>query len=143
FFFSSRRRHTRFSRDWSSDVCSSDLSFASPSIVKTPEPSQDTASVVQDFTARPSTCTMQAPHWLVSQPTCVPVRRRYSRRNWTRSVRGSMSADTLLPFTVIVTWVMHFLPHVSLKGFCSETEKARQQRHSLRAGHAQLMPRQP
>src|SRR5690606_39706165 len=25
FFCSSRRRHTRFSRDWSSDVCSSDL----------------------------------------------------------------------------------------------------------------------
>src|SRR5690606_39703617 len=25
FFFSSRRRHTSFSRDWSSDVCSSDL----------------------------------------------------------------------------------------------------------------------
>src|SRR5690606_31910458 len=28
--FSSRRRHTRFSRDWSSDVCSSDLDFYSP-----------------------------------------------------------------------------------------------------------------
>src|SRR5690606_39517005 len=28
FFFSSRRRHTRFSRDWSSDVCSSDLAGA-------------------------------------------------------------------------------------------------------------------
>src|SRR2546429_2583403 len=28
FFFSSRRRHTRCSRDWSSDVCSSDLSVA-------------------------------------------------------------------------------------------------------------------
>src|SRR5690606_39484640 len=25
FFFSSRRRHTIFSRDWSSDVCSSDV----------------------------------------------------------------------------------------------------------------------
>src|SRR2546430_2817521 len=25
FFFSSRRRHTRFDCDWSSDVCSSDL----------------------------------------------------------------------------------------------------------------------
>src|SRR5215813_14485896 len=25
FFFSSRRRHTRCGRDWSSDVCSSDL----------------------------------------------------------------------------------------------------------------------
>src|SRR5690625_1882349 len=29
FFFSSRRRHTRWPRDWSSDVCSSDL----PSVV--------------------------------------------------------------------------------------------------------------
>src|SRR5690606_41083287 len=28
FFFSSRRRHTSFSRDWSSDVCSSDLAIA-------------------------------------------------------------------------------------------------------------------
>src|SRR5215475_15150509 len=30
FFFSSRRRHTSFSRDWSSDVCSSDLSGQQP-----------------------------------------------------------------------------------------------------------------
>src|SRR5690606_40594814 len=30
FFFSSRRRHTRFSRDWSSDVCSSDLAIYAP-----------------------------------------------------------------------------------------------------------------
>src|SRR6266508_5707730 len=28
FFFSSRRRHTRWPRDWSSDVCSSDLDGA-------------------------------------------------------------------------------------------------------------------
>src|SRR3989449_11670791 len=28
FFFSSRRRHTRCSRDWCSDVCSSDLGFS-------------------------------------------------------------------------------------------------------------------
>src|SRR6185503_21049013 len=27
FFFSSRRRHTRWSRHWSSDVCSSDLAL--------------------------------------------------------------------------------------------------------------------
>src|SRR2546430_15905892 len=27
FFFSSRRRHTRFDCDWSSDVCSSDLTY--------------------------------------------------------------------------------------------------------------------
>src|SRR5206468_5997864 len=31
FFFSSRRRHTRSDRDWSSDVCSSDLIFAGSS----------------------------------------------------------------------------------------------------------------
>src|SRR2546421_4297742 len=31
FFFSSRRRHTRSDRDWSSDVCSSDLSRSSAS----------------------------------------------------------------------------------------------------------------
>src|SRR5690606_40022314 len=33
--FSSRRRHTRFSRDWSSDVCSSDL--VDPPIMIDPE----------------------------------------------------------------------------------------------------------
>src|SRR5690606_4290872 len=41
FFFSSRRRHTRFSRDWSSDVCSSDLAaaknFAGVTVVVDPE----------------------------------------------------------------------------------------------------------
>src|SRR5437870_5956591 len=31
FFFSSRRRHTRWPRDWSSDVCSSDLMFTEES----------------------------------------------------------------------------------------------------------------
>src|SRR2546422_5793540 len=35
FFLSSRRRHTRCSRDWSSDVCSSDLSsFCTPTAVQ-------------------------------------------------------------------------------------------------------------
>src|SRR5207302_7244355 len=33
FFFSSRRRHTRFSRDWSSDVCSSDLIVAATALL--------------------------------------------------------------------------------------------------------------
>src|SRR5699024_11892036 len=37
FFFSSRRRHTRSKRDWSSDVCSSDLrhSWKSPTCSST------------------------------------------------------------------------------------------------------------
>src|SRR2546430_4109374 len=32
FFFSSRRRHTRFDCDWSSDVCSSDLTALGSSV---------------------------------------------------------------------------------------------------------------
>src|SRR5438874_8338027 len=32
FFFSSRRRHTRSLRDWSSDVCSSDLTWDSKTL---------------------------------------------------------------------------------------------------------------
>src|SRR3989449_6366691 len=35
FFFSSRRRHTRCSRDWSSDVCSSDLPSTYATIIST------------------------------------------------------------------------------------------------------------
>src|SRR2546429_5827591 len=42
FFFSSRRRHTRCSRDWSSDVCSSDL-------MKVPAPILNTFIVVFCF----------------------------------------------------------------------------------------------
>src|SRR5687768_18438840 len=38
-FFSSRRRHTRCSRDWSSDVCSSDLGWAPPGPTTTAAPS--------------------------------------------------------------------------------------------------------
>src|SRR5256884_2905014 len=42
FFFSSRRRHTRCSRDWSSDVCSSDLSLGLPLFSNfCPEPSSE------------------------------------------------------------------------------------------------------
>src|SRR2546422_5248149 len=39
FFFSSRRRHTRCSRDWSSDVCSSDLARGAAEAKDPAEPS--------------------------------------------------------------------------------------------------------
>src|SRR5207237_7783224 len=58
FFFSSRRRHTRFKCDWSSDVCSSDLlgSLETGSIetlAETPEVGtvQDDAAVFGEDTA--------------------------------------------------------------------------------------------
>src|SRR5690606_40443174 len=46
FFFSSRRRHTRFSRDWSSDVCSSDLNTM-------PAKQRDLAMVFQSYALYP------------------------------------------------------------------------------------------
>src|SRR5690242_21322080 len=45
FFFSSRRRHTRLTCDWSSDVCSSDLSSVNRMTAPT-EPSSSMTSVV-------------------------------------------------------------------------------------------------
>src|SRR5256885_13588271 len=38
FFFSSRRRHTRLQGDWSSDVCSSDLSASARASTSVPPP---------------------------------------------------------------------------------------------------------
>src|SRR5580704_7926507 len=72
-------------------------------MVSTLAPSAWTASRVQDLTASPLTCTTQAPHWLVSQPTCVPVRPSCSRSSCTKRVRPSTVADAGLPFTVRLT----------------------------------------
>src|SRR2546430_8734973 len=46
FFFSSRRRHTRFDCDWSSDVCSSDLDPAAPELQMSVKDSASTATEV-------------------------------------------------------------------------------------------------
>src|SRR2546430_3194744 len=45
FFFSSRRRHTRFDCDWSSDVCSSDLGYVTLS-APTPDSLRTSAAVL-------------------------------------------------------------------------------------------------
>src|SRR5690606_9354317 len=53
FFFSSRRRHTRFSRDWSSDVCSSDLvEDEGPGGREPNEPASDDGNVVTPHHAK-------------------------------------------------------------------------------------------
>src|SRR5207249_6638979 len=45
FFFSSRRRHTRSKRDWSSDVCSSDLHHGGPDRFEAPRDDADPRQV--------------------------------------------------------------------------------------------------
>src|SRR5215467_11993002 len=84
-------------------------------MVVTFAPSICHTKTVHALIALPSTCTTQAPHWDVSQPTCVPVSRRFSRRNCTRSVRGSTSPVTALPFTVSATADMAFLLEIRPK----------------------------
>src|SRR5207249_8057289 len=56
FFFSSRRRHTRSKRDWSSDVCSSDLGIS-----KRPSAVAEMKSHGGDFPRSPaSPCACEA-----------------------------------------------------------------------------------
>src|SRR5215510_15071744 len=99
-------------------------------MVRTLAPSICQGKIVQDFTALPFTCTTQAPHCDVSQPTWVPVSRRCSRRNCTNRVRGSMSPVTALPFTVIATADMAFLLESGPNGQFLR----RLRRHSDRSG---------
>src|ERR1700682_1948694 len=68
----------------------------------TDRPSTCTGNSEQDFTATPSSSTVHPPHWLVSHPTCVPVRPSASRKKWTSSIRGSTSRVSATPFTWIV-----------------------------------------
>src|SRR5690242_20301417 len=99
---------------WSQNACWRGWSVAPsarPSIVLISEPWAWTASIVQDLALRPSTWTVHAPQLLVSQPTCVPVSPKTSRRRWTRSSRGSTSASRASPLTVtVMCWVVIVAP---------------------------------
>src|SRR5207248_1072463 len=78
-------------------------SAASPSIVVTALPSQRAASVRQERTRAPSTCTVHAPQEPRSQPFFVPLRRNSSRSASSNVVRGSMLSGWRRPFTSSVT----------------------------------------
>src|ERR1700726_1585363 len=96
-------------------------SCSRPSTVVISEPSACTANMVQDFTARPFISTVHAPQYVVSQPTCVPVRSHASRRNSTSSMRGSTSRAYGLPFTLMLTLTAIFLT-VAIAGILSGIE---------------------
>src|SRR5207249_9250608 len=59
FFFSSRRRHTSSKRDWSSDVCSSDLAKSRPGwerLTRPPESAKRTSPAQDRLWAPSLTC---------------------------------------------------------------------------------------
>src|SRR2546429_6105662 len=60
FFFSSRRRHTRCSRDWSSDVCSSDLLHGRPQRGRCSSPAQPGAGFPQVARSEEHTSELQS-----------------------------------------------------------------------------------
>src|SRR5204863_5791199 len=68
FFFSSRRRHTRSLRDWSSDVCSSDLF-----------PVEEDDAQVRDRTASQDVQDLRRED-LLDAPPCLGARRSEERR---------------------------------------------------------------
>src|SRR5690606_39640496 len=81
-FFSSRRRHPRFSRDWSSDVCSSDLHKQKP---QHPVRSARSGIRTVERVAMRRACTCGAPFWGLST----------LRDRWTGDGRGLTWADYL------------------------------------------------
>ncbi len=70
-----------------------------PSMVSTDVPCVCTASIRQARTISSFTRTVQAPQTPCSQPTCVPVRCRCSRRKSARLSRGKTCASTRSPLT--------------------------------------------
>src|SRR2546422_159098 len=81
FFFSSRRRHTRCSRDWSSDVCSSDLLDV---VGGRAEEHQDEVATVVAVLERPELCARRgarggegrSTHWADYNPCTGGARGR-------------------------------------------------------------------
>src|SRR5207253_8311592 len=72
FFFSSRRRHTRWPRDWSSDVCSSDLSEAEHRLGLHYRWTPEGVPVLEDTVVQLS-CTVVATH-LAGDHTIIVAR---------------------------------------------------------------------
>src|SRR5699024_10374236 len=99
FFFSSRRRHTRSKRDWSSDVCSSDLAHepgaqgpgdrepggpfralpAAPSALRA-RGTADGAGAVEQQRPRRLDPPLRPQHGRARDGTAAPVPRRHGRR---------------------------------------------------------------
>src|SRR2546427_12182705 len=104
FFFSSRRRHTRFDCDWSSDVCSSDLSARASAW-------RSRASIAQPVALSPRGGVVAPYFWrnrstrpAVSTSFCLPVKYGWHLAQTSTWIRGTVERVTkLLPhahFTV-------------------------------------------
>src|SRR5439155_15019694 len=71
FFFSSRRRHTSWPRDWSSDVCSSDLSVGRGRRMPRPDVVVAVRKYVREIRVA---CTQLSEHCATVLPRTDPTR---------------------------------------------------------------------
>src|SRR5690606_10651125 len=90
-FFSSRRRHTRFSRDWSSDVCSSDLAANPTLLAADPRdpafgPENAKVTVIEFFDFRCPGCKAVAPEYRALMAAHPEV--RFVFKDWPILDRG-------------------------------------------------------
>src|SRR5260370_15266266 len=87
FFFSSRRRHTRFKCDWSSDVCSSDLEEGTVSTGLQELPPEESVPSSLDWD-----------HWL-GAATMRPYSSWYVPYNWRRFLISARARSATGPLT--------------------------------------------
>src|SRR5215217_327414 len=106
-----------------------------PSIVLTARPWAWTASMMQERTACPSTCTVHAPQTPCSHPKCVPVRSRSSRKKSPRLRLTSISRTWGEPFTSMLTVRRELAPWFIRSSFLPIELRAR-----LRHGAQQRAP---
>src|SRR5690606_12129859 len=107
FFFSSRRRHTRFSRDWSSDVCSSDLADgAAAAVPRAARPAHDGALRTPNGTggACAPPATDHVDHRAASAAQCL----RYS------ALAAATTASTVMPKCLYSSPAGALAPKVSM-----------------------------
>src|SRR6266545_1875589 len=71
-------------------------------MVVTLAPATDRSGVMQDRMARPSRCTVQAPHWPMPQPNLVPVRPSSSRMTQSSGESSGLRAVTVRPLSLKV-----------------------------------------
>ncbi len=88
-----------------------------PSMVVTVAPSMLAASTRQELARRPSTRTVQAPHWPWSQPFLVPVNPSRWRSRSSSVVQASIARSRLTPLMVRLVATSAMVRDAALMGF--------------------------
>src|SRR2546422_7333999 len=101
FFFSSRRRHTRCSRDWSSDVCSSDLHLEMSGTLINVNQDKMIHTYRSGFIQPPSLSNARDGYELSGSGYYVKDETRTLRGKWTTTFGNNLSNELIVGRTTI------------------------------------------